>query len=75
VHGWVVHQLDALVDPETIVVSGPLVEHEPYWSALVAAAEACGGEAAARVRPSSLGPFAGAIGAAALAFQHWKPRR
>jgi len=80
VHGWIVHQLDCLFDPETIVVSGPLVEHEPYWSALADAAQACGGDSAKRsdtsiLRPSKLGPFAGAIGAAALAFQHWKPRR
>lgn len=75
VHGWVAHQLVALFDPETIVVSGPLVEHETYWSALRAAAERCGPDAAARLRPSTLGPFAGASGAAALAFQHWKPRR
>jgi predicted NBD/HSP70 family sugar kinase len=74
VHGWVVHQLDVLLDPEVIVVSGPLVEHEPYWSTLVEATAACG-DAARRLKPSTLGPFAGAIGAAALAFQHWKPRR
>jgi len=63
-----------------IDVSGPLVEHEAYWSALVGAVEACGGDSAGSrnaslLRPSTLGPFAGAIGAAALAFQHWKPRR
>lgn len=76
VHGWVVHQLIALLDPERVVVAGPLVEHEPYLEALRAAARAWGGaRAAERLATSTLGPYAGAMGAAALAFQHWKPSR
>jgi N-acetylglucosamine repressor len=53
VHGWVVHQLDSLFDPEAIVVSGPLVEHEPYWSALSEAAQACGGDVGRRLSAST----------------------
>jgi N-acetylglucosamine repressor len=76
VHGWVVHQLATLFDPERLIVAGPLVEQEVYLAALQSAAADFGGaELAASVTPSMLGPFAGATGAAALAFQHWKPQR
>jgi len=75
-HGWVVHQLATLFDPERLIVAGPLVEQELYWAALQSAAADFGGaELAAGLAPSMLGPYAGATGAAALAFQHWKPQR
>ena len=76
VHGWVVHQLATLFDPERLIVAGPLVEQEVYLAALQNAAADFGGAAlAASLTPSMLGPYAGATGAAALAFQHWKPQR
>jgi N-acetylglucosamine repressor len=76
VHAWVVHQLAALLDPERLIVAGPLVESEIYRHALVDAATALGGAALAdKLTPSALGPTAGAKGAAALAFQQWRPRR
>ena len=76
VHAWVVQQLATLLDPERLVVAGPLVEAEVYMAALVRAATELGGPALAeKLSPSTLGPFAGARGAAALAFQHWRPQR
>jgi predicted NBD/HSP70 family sugar kinase len=76
VHGWIAHQLATLFDPERLIVAGPLVEQEVYLAALQsAAADFGGGTLAASVTPSMLGPYAGATGAAALAFQHWKPQR
>jgi N-acetylglucosamine repressor len=76
VHAWVIHQLWTLFDPERLIVAGPLVEQEEYLTALHAAVADFGGAAlAASLTPSTLGPYAGAMGAAALAFQHWKPQR
>ena len=76
VHGWIVHQLSQLFDPQRIVVAGALVESDRYLRVLQQAAARLGGaQSAARIVRSTLGDFAGAIGAAALAFHHWKPRR
>ncbi len=76
VHAWVIHQLWTLFDPERVIVAGPLVEQEEYLTALHAAVADFGGTPlAASLTPSTLGPYAGAMGAAALAFQHWKPQR
>jgi predicted NBD/HSP70 family sugar kinase len=76
VHGWVAHQLAQLLDPERVIVAGPLVESREYLAALEKATSELGGpELATRVVRSTLGPFGGALGAAALAFHHWTPRR
>jgi len=76
VHGWVVHQLGQLLDPERIFIAGPLIEAESYMEAVRAAAVDSGSaELGPRILPSSLGRFGGALGAAALAFHHWTPRR
>ncbi|HTU25469.1 MAG TPA: ROK family protein [Pirellulales bacterium] len=76
VHAWVVHQLATLFDPERIIVAGPLAEQDVYLSALQGGVADFGGAAlAAILTPSLLGPFAGASGGAALAFQQWKPER
>jgi predicted NBD/HSP70 family sugar kinase len=76
VHGWIVHQLAAVCDPERVIVVGPLVEDASYLAALRQAVTKLGGASLAAVlEPSDLGRFAGAIGAAALAFQQWKPPR
>lgn len=76
VHAWVVHQLSTLFNPERVIVCGPLVEHGTYLAALRRAATDFGGSTlAALLKPSTLGPFAGAIGATAVAFQNWKPQR
>jgi glucokinase len=76
VHAWIVHQPTLVVDPERVVIAGPLVEGQSYLDALQAALARLGGDGlSSRVVRSSLGPFAGALGAAALAFHHWRPAR
>jgi predicted NBD/HSP70 family sugar kinase len=76
VHGWIAYQLAQLLDPERVIVAGPLVECRPYLDALEQATNELGGpDFASRVVRSTLGPFGGALGAAALAFHHWTPRR
>lgn len=76
VHAWTAHQLVALLDCQRLVVATPLLASDAYRQALFAAAERFGGEwLTARMCASELGPFAGARGAAALAFQNWRPRR
>lgn len=75
-HGWIVHQLALLLDPDRIVVAGPLAESESYFAGVRAVvSQADGPDMVDRVARSNLGAFAGARGAAALAFHHWKPRR
>jgi predicted NBD/HSP70 family sugar kinase len=76
IHGWVVHQLGELLDPEKIFIAGPLIEAQNYIEAVRSAAVDSGSaELGPRILPSTLGRFGGAIGAAALAFHHWTPRR
>ncbi len=76
VHAWIAQQLDQLLDPERVIVAGPLVELRDYLAALEQATHELGGpDLTLRVVPSTLGPFGGALGAAALAFHHWTPRR
>jgi hypothetical protein len=68
--------LGELLDPEKIFIAGPLVEVENYIEAVRAAAvESGSAELGPRIVPSNMGRFGGAIGAAALAFHHWTPRR
>lgn len=75
-HGWVVHQLAQLLDPERIVVAGPLASGAYYFDTLRrAAARLAGSSFDARIARSTLGDFAGAQGAAALAFHNWMPGR
>ena len=76
IHGDVVHQLASLVDPQRVIVAGPLSENDAYLAALRRQASRLGGQAIGeKIVRSTLGALGGAIGAAALAFQHWKPRR
>jgi len=75
-HAWIVHQLALLLDPERIVIAGPLAEGAVYRDALQQAmARLAGPTLGSRVVRSTLGALAGALGAAALAFHHWRPRR
>ena len=74
IHGWVVHQLALLLDPERIFIAGPLIEVRNYLEAVRTAAVETGGVGLGpRIVPSTLGRFGGALGAAALAFHHWTP--
>jgi predicted NBD/HSP70 family sugar kinase len=75
-HAWIVHQLALLLDPERVVIAGPLAEGADYLSALKRAMDRLSGpKLGSRVVRSTLGDRAGALGAAALAFHHWRPRR
>jgi len=75
-HGWVVHQLALLLDPERVIVAGPLVKGTVYLEALkYATTRLAGASLSSRVVRSTLGDFAGARGAAALAFHNWRPPR
>lgn len=76
-HGWLVHQLNELFNPQKIILAGPLT--------------ACGDKFLAPIRElvrllsphgpqpeisaSTLGDYNGAVGAAALALHQWKPAR
>ncbi|HEV2969542.1 MAG TPA: ROK family protein [Pirellulales bacterium] len=82
IHGWIVHQLTLLLDPERVFIAGPLIEARNYIETVRRAAIKLGStvreDGAAlgtRIVASTLGPFGGALGAAALAFHHWTPRR
>src|SRR5262249_26011620 len=76
VHAWIAHQFVQLLDPQPIIVASPLVESDAYLDSLQQVAMQLGGSSLAdRIARSTLGAYAGALGAAALAFHHWKPRR
>ncbi|HWA99094.1 MAG TPA: ROK family transcriptional regulator [Pirellulales bacterium] len=76
VHAWTAYQLVSLLDPERVVVAGPLVDSDVYLRALEQSFKQLGDEALAdRLQRSTLGAGAGGRGAAALAFHHWKPRQ
>ena len=76
IHGWALHQLDLLFDPQRIIIVGPLAElgssfMEPLANAIHVLSR---GDAPQIVR-SNFGQYGGAVGAAALALQQWKPIR
>jgi predicted NBD/HSP70 family sugar kinase len=74
-HAWIIHQLALLLDPERVVIAGPLTDAGVYLGALQhAIARLAGPHLGARVVRSTLGTLAGARGAAALAFHHWRPK-
>lgn len=77
VHGWVVHQLKELFDPEKIIFSGPLTSLGELFLAPVreVAQELAGRNLNVELTNSTLGQYGGAIGAAALALHQWKPKR
>jgi predicted NBD/HSP70 family sugar kinase len=77
--GWVVGQLNLALNPGLIVVAGPLTalgdEFLSPLSGAVRRARPSWSSGMPRVEGSRLGPYAGALGAAALAVQQWKPAR
>lgn len=74
-HGWIIHHLMMVLDPDILVLAGPLLHSPLYLDPLRAVCKEIGGETlSSRVVPSSLGPFAGALGAAAIAVHNWTPR-
>jgi predicted NBD/HSP70 family sugar kinase len=77
VQGWVAHQLDQLFDPQRIIFAGPLADLGDVFLAPVretARQLADAGREPAIVN-SALGLYNGAVGAAALAMHHWRPKR
>lgn len=76
IHGRVVQQLALLLDPECVIVAGPLSESDAYLAALRLHASQHGfPQIGEKIVRSTLGALGGALGAAALAFHYWKPRR
>jgi glucokinase len=77
--GRVIGQLNLLLNPQQVIVAGPLAELGDVFLDHVRAAAAesspgLDGDAPAIVA-SQLGAYAGAIGAAALAVHQWRPVR
>jgi predicted NBD/HSP70 family sugar kinase len=75
-HGWAIAQMVQLIDPEMVVLAGPLTAlGDVYLEAVnkVTAQFASAYHPAVTVLISELGEFAGAVGAAALALERWRP--
>jgi len=75
-HGWVISQMVQLTDPEMVVLAGPLTTlGDVYLDAVnkVARQFASSFHTPVPVLTSELGEFAGAVGAAALALEKWRP--
>lgn len=76
--GWVVCQINALFNPQKIILAGPLVLlGDAFLLPLKAAVSRFCSENCQQsvVAASELGAFNGALGAAALALNQWKPKR
>lgn len=76
IHGWVVSQMVQLIDPELVVLAGPLTTlGDTYLSAVSNFALQFESDyhPSVAIRTSELGEFAGAVGAAALALERWRP--
>jgi N-acetylglucosamine repressor len=77
--GWVVCQIDAVFNPQKVILAGPLVAlGDALLKPLRQAVERFSSELQQEppvVVNSELGEFNGALGAAALALHEWKPKR
>src|SRR5262249_26011481 len=77
--GWAICQIDALFNPQKIILAGPLVRlGESLFVPLRSEVARFRGGWQSQipvVESSQLGNFNGALGAAALALHEWKPRR
>src|SRR5262249_54332723 len=77
--GWALCQMNKLLNPEKIIIAGSLVALAEHLLTPVrkAAGRLCSipQEHAPAVVTSELGPFNGALGAAALALHEWTPKR
>lgn len=76
-HGWAVYHLKELFDPEKIIFAGPLTGLGELYLTPVrqSAREWAGADLDIEIENSTLGPYSGTIGAAALALHQWKPAR
>ncbi|MBN1557954.1 MAG: ROK family protein [Lentisphaerae bacterium] len=77
--GWAVGHLGLVLAPEAVILAGPLTELGPVLSEpvgrIVQDLYAGWDLPIPKVLCSDLGPFSGALGAAALAVDRWKPAR
>lgn len=77
--GWAIGQLSLAIDPEKIVLSGPLTALGEMFlqplRAIVGQSLAAAATPAPEIVNSTMGEFSGALGAAALALHEWKPVR
>jgi glucokinase len=76
--GRVIAQLALLLNPQRVVIAGPLCElTEAFLEPLSRSVDLYSVPQHARkpeIVASSFGDYGGALGAAALAVHHWKPR-
>ena len=75
--GWVVCQIDAVFNPQKIILAGPLVM---FGASLLEPVRKAIGRFSPQLElpvvvGSELGSFNGALGAAALALHEWTPKR
>jgi glucokinase len=76
IHGWAIHQLNLLFDPERIIVVGPLAElGSSFVEPLANMIHELSQGDMPQIVSSNFGQYGGAFGTAALALQHWKPIR
>jgi predicted NBD/HSP70 family sugar kinase len=76
IHGWAVAQMVQLIDPEMVVLAGPLTTlGEAYLDGVTKTAQEFESDYHPNVaiRISELGEYGGAVGAAALALERWRP--
>jgi glucokinase len=76
IHGRIAGQLALLLNPQRIILVGPLAElGDAFLLPLRETMQRVHEDDAPEVVNSNLGSFSGAIGAAALALHQWKPAR
>ncbi|TLD69205.1 ROK family protein [Phragmitibacter flavus] len=76
VHGWLITQMAQVTDPEMVVLSGPLTKMGDVYLDVVkemSALFASNYYPQVPIHLSELGEFAGAVGAAGLALERWRP--
>lgn len=76
IHGWVISQMVQLIDPEMVVLAGPLTALGDAYLGEVsnfALQFESDYHPSVAIRISELGEYAGAVGAAALALERWRP--
>jgi predicted NBD/HSP70 family sugar kinase len=76
IHGWVVSQMAQLIDPEMVVLAGPMaVLGDLYLTEVNNTAVQFESDflPSVTIRLSELGEYGGAVGAAALALERWRP--
>jgi N-acetylglucosamine repressor len=74
-HAVLIHQVVMVLDPDRVILAGPLVPLPGYLERMMSTTRELGGETLQRrIVASELGPYGGAMGAASIAIQNWKPR-